>query len=81
MPGNCLWKLNKCVHGLGDGSRVWYHSVKAVLLELGCAQLKTDPDMFYWYHMGKLAGMFLIHVDDFLGSGLEEFSDQVIEKV
>lgn len=81
VPSNCLWKLNKCVYGLGDASIVWYYSVKAVLLKLGCVQLKTDPAMFYWYRMDKLAGMFLIHVDDFLWSGLEEFSVQVIEKV
>ena len=45
-----LWKLNKCVYGLNDASRVWYFSVRFVLLMLGCCQLKADPSMFYWHY-------------------------------
>lgn len=76
-----LWKLKKCVYGLNDASRVWYFTVRAVLLNLGCVQLQTDQAMFYWYHNGKFSGLFLMHVDDFIWGGNEEFESHVINKI
>ena len=61
-----LWKLNKCVYGFSDALKVWYFSVRSVLLKTGCVQLKADSTMFYWKAQGKLAGIFMMHVDDFL---------------
>ena len=60
-----LWKLNKCVYGLSDASRVWYFSVRNELLKCGCIQSKADLSLFYCYYDDKLAGLFLMHVDDF----------------
>ena len=66
-----LWKLEKCVYGLNDAARKWYLTVKTFLLKMNCIQLKTDPAAFYCYHNGKLSGIFLMHVDDFLWGGTE----------
>ena len=76
-----LWKLNKCVYGLKDASRVWYFTVRSALLQLGCIQLQVDPTMFYWYHNNKLCGLFLMHVDDFIWGGTSEFENYVINKI
>ena len=76
-----LWKLNKCIYGLKDASRVWYFTVRSTLLQLGCIQLQVDPAMFYWFHNNKLCGLFLIHVDDFIWGGTSEFEINVINKV
>ena len=37
--------------------------------------------MFYWKAKGKLAGIFVMHVDDFLWGGTEEFEKRIIEKL
>lgn len=76
-----LWKLNKCVYGLNDAARVWYFTVKTLLVKLGCTQLKADPAGFYWYQDGELSGVFLMHVDDFIWGGTQAFRDNVISKI
>ena len=76
-----LWKLQKCVYGLNDASREWYLTVKNFLLSLGCNQIKSDPAMFYWYKDGKLAGVFVMHVDDFLWGGTSDFEREVIDQI
>ena len=70
-----VWKLNKCVYGLNDTARVWYFTVRNALLSLGCKQLKVDPAMFYWYQNDKLAGMFLVYVNDFIWGGTKRFEE------
>ena len=52
-----LLKLNKCACGLNDSLRVWYFSVSEK--KCGCIQSK--------YYEGKLAGLFLMYVDNFFG--------------
>ena len=76
---NTVWKLNKCVYGLTDASRNWYLSVKKELVDLNCEQSKLDPALFYWHRDGKLDGLFLMHVDDFLWSGSDVFEKKVID--
>ena len=76
-----LWKLEKCVYGLNDAARNWYLTVKTFLLKMNCIQLKTDPAAFYCYHNGKLSGIFLMHVDDFLWGGTEWFENSIVGKI
>ena len=78
---NVLWKLEKCVYGLNDAARKWYLTVKTFLLKMNCMQLKTDPAAFYCYHNGKLSGIFLMHVDDFLWGGTEWFENSIVAKL
>ena len=73
-----VWKLKKCVYGLVDASRNWFLSVKKELGRLKCEQSKLDPALFYWHKDNKLEGLFLMHVDDFLWAGSDQFKQTVI---
>ena len=74
-----IWKLDKAAYGLGDASRNWYFSVRENLLKSKCQQSELDKALFRWYNQGKLEGVFVMHVDDFLFAGTEAFSKSVIE--
>ncbi len=76
-----LWKLKKCVYGLNDASRSWYFSVKEKLENSKCKQSEIDPAIFYWVKDGRLAGLFAMHVDDFIWSGTPEFERNVIDNI
>ena len=76
-----IWQLNKVAYGLGDASRNWYMSVKDELLKLGMKQSNLDNALFRWYNQGKLEGIFIMHVDDFLFSGTTNFEENVIDKI
>ena len=76
-----IWKLNKVAYGLGDASRNWFFSVKEDLTKLNCKQSKLDHALFRWYNRGRLEGVFVMHVDDFLFCGTTEFNKNVIEKI
>lgn len=78
---NILWKLKKCVYGLSDASRNWYFSVRNKLLKNGCVQSKTDLALFFWYDEEKIAGIFIMHVDDFLWAGTPNFKRLVIDHI
>lgn len=80
VPGK-IWKLKKCVYGLNDASRNWYFSVRDELTKYGCSHSEVDLALFYWHHDEKLSGMFILHVDDFLWAGTEDFQRMVVDKV
>ena len=61
-----IWKLKKAAYGLDDALRNWYFSVKDYLLKLGCTQSELDKALFRLTRNGKLEGIFLMHVDEFL---------------
>ena len=46
-----LWKLKTTVFGLCDAPRVWYISVKGVLLKAGAVKSKLDDSVFYCRRM------------------------------
>ena len=73
--GGIIWKLNKVVYGLCDAPRQWYFSVKEELSRLGCKQSQLDKALFRWYVNGHLEGVFVMHVDDFLYAGTENFNN------
>ncbi|KAL5272394.1 hypothetical protein ACHWQZ_G000556 [Mnemiopsis leidyi] len=68
-----IWQLEKPAYGLNDSPRNWYNSLKEFLLSLGCVVSKYDPGLFYKREKGKLTGMILLHVDDFLVCGNGSF--------
>ena len=76
-----VWKLKKCVYGLCDASRNWYFSVRDELLLNGCYQSSKDLALFYWYNEKSLAGLFIMHVDDFLWAGTSAFKELVIDRI
>ena len=75
-----LWKLRHCLYGLNDAARHFYQSVVEAMLSLGCKQSTYDPALFYLQREGKLVGMMVCHIDDFLHAGEEEF-DIVMAKL
>ena len=77
-----LWKLKKTVYGLDDASREWYFSVKDLLLKNDCKQSSLDKALFRWYNKkGQLEGLILLHVDDFLLAGSDNFAVLVTKKI
>ena len=74
-------KLEKAAYGLDDASRNWYFSVRDELLKLKCKQSSLDKAVFQWTNHGKLEGIFVMHVDDFLYAGTKEFKRHVIDKI
>ena len=61
-----LWKLKTTVYGLCDAPRVWYISVKDVLLKAGAEKSKSDDSIFFWHRNGKVQGLICCHADTFL---------------
>ena len=78
---NVLWKLNKVVYGLVDAARAWYLRVKEELINLGMKMSLYDEALFYWLNNGKCEGLTIVHVDDFLWGGSQNFHNEVMTKV
>ena len=76
-----LWLLKKVVYGLSDASRVWYLRVVEELSNLGATISKYDRSLFTWKNNNSLHGMLVVHVDDFLWCGSQEFYNEVILKL
>ena len=74
-----LWKLKRCIYGLNDASRQFFLSVCEEMIKLGCVQSKLEPSLFYKISTdGKLIGVMVCHVDDFLHAGTDFFDEQVM---
>ena len=76
-----IWQLEKPAYGLNDSPRNWYNSLKEFLVNLGCSVCKFDPGLFYKHEKGKLIGLLLLHVDDFLVSGNNQFKETVLKRI
>ena len=79
-PGK-TWKLLKACYGLYDASRKWYIAVRETLLEMKMKSVSGDDAFFYILMDGKLAGLCIIHVDDFLMGGNDHFYNLIEEKL
>ena len=76
-----IWKLNKSVYGLYDASRKWFQAVKPELQALGMRSVSGDEAFFYHMKDGKLVGLCILHVDDFLVAGRSEFLRALDQKL
>ena len=56
-----------------QGTGKWYSSLKEFFLSLGWVVCRYDPGLFHKREKGKLAGMILLQVDDFLLCGNGSF--------
>ena len=74
-----LWKLKTTVYGLCDAPRVWYISVKGVLVKAGAVKSKFDDSVSYWQKDGKLEELISCHVDDSFWAGTKSFEISVID--
>ena len=79
-PGK-TWKLLKACYGLYDASREWYMAVRQTLLEMKMKSVSGDDAFFYYLKDGKLAGLCILHVDDFLIGGNEYFHNLIRNKL
>ena len=76
-----VWRLRKPMYGLKDAARKWFLTLRNELKKLGCEQSTIDLCMFTYHVEGKLCGMFVTHVDDFLIAGNDIFKKNVIEVI
>ena len=77
-----LWLLQKPLYGLNDAPRRWFLCVCKALIEKGCVQSKLDPSLFiYPESNGQTGGCLVVHVDDFLHAGNEDFREQIVEPI
>ena len=76
-----VWKLKKSCYGLYDASRQWFMSVRETLLGMDMKSLSGDDAFFFCIRGGKLVGMVIIHVDDFLVAGTTDFFTVVKQKL
>ena len=78
---NHVWKIFKPIYGLNDSALNWYKTISAELTTLGCC-IGLDKSLFRKYDSNqKLIGMMIIHVDDFLFSGTDDFKNTVIKSL
>ena len=82
VPKGKLWKLKVALYGLNDASLQFFFKCREVLLSLGCTQSTFDPAMFVKHDVsGDLIGMIVLHVDDFLHTGNDDFRSNVSRKL
>ncbi len=74
-----LWRLRKCLYGLNDTARKFYMSVKQTLLSFGCEMLDIEPALFVYKVGGKVMGIIMSHVNDFLYGGNVQFECDVMK--
>ena len=79
-PGK-VWKLLKSCYGLNDASRRWFMAVRETLVKLGMKSVSGDDAFFFLIKEGKLIGMCILHVDDFLMGGTDSFYKVVQDKL
>ena len=73
-----VYKLNKPLYGLTDAGRQFWLRVRKILKEDGFKTLIGDGCYYQKYDKeGKLIGMLLMHVDDFIYNGSDVFVKQV----
>ena len=74
-----LWRLNKCVYGLGDASRAFYLKLDNELTQLKAQQSTLDQGLYFYFENELLAGILVAHVDDILYGGNDSFLTIVIQ--
>ena len=79
-PG-IVWKLKKTVYGLYDASRSWYFAVKEKLVSFGMKSVSGDDAYFSMVKNGELFGKTVLHVDDCLVAGSQEFLNMISTKL
>ena len=75
-----IWKLRKCLYGLGDAPRGWYRRVDKVLLNLGMERMTLDHALYALGDKDKaLIGCLAVHVDDFVYAGNNQFFRNIVD--
>ena len=74
-----LWLLKKAVYGLTEALQVCYLQAVDELNKLKVKVSSYDKALLFWHKNGEVYGILVVHVDDFLWSGSNEFVSHVIE--
>ena len=73
-----LWKLNKCLYGLNDASKMWYDEIDNRFINHGFEQSCQDTALYIYKENDNIEGAVAIHVDDFMHAGTEHFNSTII---
>ena len=76
-----LWKLEKCIYGLDESSRIWYLRVKTFMIEKGLTISRHHSSVFFLRKSEELLSVICSHLDDFLWSGVPGSEKIIIEKL
>ena len=76
---NIVWKLKKPLYGLTDAGRKFWLKVRSIVESNGYEKLKGDEAFYFKHKDGKLSGMLLLHVDDFMMAGSKDFVEETTE--
>ena len=69
-------------NSLSELSLKWYSRLKTFMNNNSGTISKVDPFLFLWYsESDKLIGYILVHVDDFLFAGNQDFHKTIITKL
>ena len=75
VPG-MICKLHKAIYGLRTAPRRWQQTLRQKLLELGCTQLKCDPNVFR-----REKALISTYVDDFKVIGPADATEKFISQL
>lgn len=74
-----LWKLKKPLYVLNDARRKFWIRVKKILKSEVFESVKGDEAFYIKKKEDKLIGMLLLHVDDFLIAGDDDFIEETVQ--
>ena len=74
-----IWKLNKCVYGLGDAARMWYEKIVGFFVKHKTRQSKLNKAFFFYRGESGIGGAICVDVDDILYGGTSEFHKEVMK--
>ena len=81
-PSTHTWKLNKCVYGLCDASLKWYSRVCEFVAKNDGKISIFDPALFTWHDKNNnIIVLIAAHVEDFLCTGENLFSESILTKL
>ena len=72
--------MKTTVYWLCDAPRVWYMSVKEVLLKAGAEKVCLITQIFFWDRTGNVQGLIYCHFDYFIWVGTNDFENTIIQK-
>jgi hypothetical protein len=79
-PG-VVWRLRKGLYGLKEAARLWFEELTKDLEKQGGKPLVGDPACLIFHEDGRFVAFALIHVDDILIGGEEEYTNNLMSKV
>ena len=76
-----VWKLKRCLYGPNDAPRSWYDKMIMEVQKFNATISLYDRALFLWHREdGKLVGLMVSHVDDFIYCSNNNFLVNVVKK-